>query len=124
MQTYYIDINPVAKPRMVHSDKWKKRPATNSYWAFKDELKLKCNLLGLYVLPPEIGSLTFIIPMPDSWSKKKKNEYLYKPHMQRPDLDNCLKSLGDCLCKEDSHIWKVREMKKIWGILGQIQITC
>ncbi len=26
----------VAKPRMTRSDKWKERPATSKYWAFKD----------------------------------------------------------------------------------------
>ena len=38
----YITLNivPVAKPRMTQSDKWKKRPATDKYWKFKDDLKM------------------------------------------------------------------------------------
>ena len=38
----YITLNiiPVAKPRMTQSDKWKKRPATEKYWKYKDSFIL------------------------------------------------------------------------------------
>jgi Holliday junction resolvase RusA-like endonuclease len=121
---YVFDIAPVSKPRMVRSDKWKKRPATDSYWAFKDELKLKANLAGLHTLPSEINYISFIVPMPASWSEKKKKQYDGMPHEQRPDLDNFLKGLQDCLCSEDSHIWKISNLLKIWGREGKLIIDC
>jgi Holliday junction resolvase RusA-like endonuclease len=124
MKTYTFDIAPVSKPRMVRSDKWKKRTITDSYWAFKAELKLNANLQGLKTLPSEIFAVTFIVQMPDSWSETKKKEYDYMPHRQRPDLDNFLKGLQDCLCTEDSHIWKISNLIKIWGRQGQLIITC
>ena len=124
MKTYTFGINPVSKPRMVRSDKWKKRDVTDNYWAFKTELKLNANLQGLKTLPSEIESLLFIVPMPDSWSEKKKKEHDGMPHIQRPDLDNFLKGIQDCLCSEDSHIWKISNLSKIWGRQGQIIITC
>ena len=36
-----INIQPVAKPRMTRSDRWKKRPVVLKYWQFKDALKEK-----------------------------------------------------------------------------------
>jgi len=123
MRTFEFNIKPVSKPRMVRSDKWKKRTITDSYWAFKDELKLNANLQGLSVLPEEISTITFIVPMPESWSEKQKKAYFGLPHCQRPDLDNFLKGLQDCLCAEDSHIWHIGDMKKIWGREGKIIIT-
>jgi Holliday junction resolvase RusA-like endonuclease len=124
MKTYTFGINPTSKPRMVRSDKWKKRAVTDSYWAFKDELKLRANLMGLKTLPSEIGSITFIVPMPDSWSEKKKKEFDEQAHKQRPDLDNFLKGLQDCLCSEDSHIWRIDNLCKLWGREGKLIITC
>jgi len=122
MRSFIFEIDPVAKPRMVRSDKWKKRPVTDHYWAFKDLLRLQANKYGLKTLPESIEYLIFVIPMPESWSQKKKVAYEGKPHKQRPDLDNCLKSLQDCLCNEDSHIWQIRDLSKIWGYTGKILI--
>jgi len=122
MKTYRININPVSKPRMVHSDKWKKRPATSKYWGFKDELIAKCNVAGLNDLPTHIESIDFYIPMPESWSNKKKDEMNNKDHEQKPDLDNLLKSLQDCLCKSDQHISFIGRLSKSWAYMGLIEI--
>jgi Holliday junction resolvase RusA-like endonuclease len=123
MRVFEFNINPVSKPRMVRSDKWKTRTITDSYWAFKDELKLNANKQGLSTLPEAIMGITFIVPMPESWSKTKKTTHEGKPHRQRPDLDNFLKGLQDCLCKEDSHIWYIGNLRKVWGTEGKIIIT-
>lgn len=122
IHNYRLDLSPVAKPRMVRSDKWKSRAITNHYWAFKDELKLKANLTGLKELPSEIENIHFTIPMPESWSKKKKEEMNGKPHLQTPDLDNLIKALQDCLCSQDKHIWKIGLIQKVWGEEGEIFI--
>lgn len=109
------DITPYAKPRMVSSDRWKKRPAVLKYWAYKAE----CIAKGIE--PRDEQSIIFLMPMPKSWSNKKKERMQGQPHRQRPDLDNLLKGLWDIL-PEDSHIASVTACKK-WAHKGQIIIT-
>lgn len=110
------DITPLGKPRQTNRDRWAKRPAVLRYRAFKDEVRLRGVAL------PESGCrITFIIPMPDSWSKKKRAEHVGRPHQQKPDLDNLMKSLMDAIFEEDSAVWDAR-ITKIWGEKGQIQI--
>jgi Holliday junction resolvase RusA-like endonuclease len=112
-----IKIIPVAKPRMTRSDKWKVRPATSKYWAFKDELVMKCNLAGIKI-DYQIN-VVFIMPMPESWSNKRKFTMEGMPHFQKPDCDNLIKSVGDCLLKDDSKVWKI-SAEKYWGTEGKI----
>ena len=82
------DITPMGKPRMTRADKWKKRPEVLRYRAFCDEVRLQ----GVDL--PESGShVTFILPMPASWSKKKRAELNGKPHQAKPDFDNMMKAL-------------------------------
>lgn len=112
-----IPIIPCAKPRMTAGDRWKKRPIVEKYWKFKDELRFLC---PCFVLPGSF-QVEFTFPMPSSWSQKKRDEHEGQPHQSRPDLDNLLKALNDCLMDEDSHIWDVRATK-IWGQEGSIII--
>lgn len=117
MKTQVLDINPVPKCRMTQRDKrLPKRPCVARYHAFKDQIRLNC------VEIPESGShITFCIPMPKSWPKKKKAEMLSKPHQNRPDADNLLKSILDAVHLEDCHIWDIR-VSKIWSSEGRIII--
>lgn len=107
----------MAKPRMVRGDKWKKRPSVMRYWAFKDEVRLK-----KVFLPVCNYHITFIIPMAESWSDKKKIKMNGQPHQQKPDKDNLEKALMDAVHDDDAKIWDGR-VTKIWGIVGQIKIT-
>jgi len=109
-------IKPNTKPRMTQSDKWKKRPATTRYWAFKDEVRR----LGIKV--PASGShIIFHIPMPHYWAKKKKAEYDGQPHQSTPDKDNLEKALLDAIYDKDEHIWDSR-VSKLWAYEGAIEI--
>lgn len=65
--------------------------------------------------------IIFIIPMPKSWSQKKRDLMNGQPHQQKPDIDNLTKSLLDALFDDDSHIWDIRT-SKVWGEMGQIII--
>jgi len=116
----YITLNivPVAKPRMTQSDKWKKRPATDKYWLFKKELKILCHLCRW--TPRDDLDVKFVIPMPTSWSEKKRKLMDGKPHQQRPDLDNLVKAFKDALLEEDSHVHTYNNMSKVWGRSGAI----
>lgn len=72
---------------------------------------------------PEAGShITFILPMPTSWSKKKRAVMNGQAHQQKPDVDNMIKALMDALYVDDAHIWDLR-VTKLWGESGQILIS-
>ena len=110
------DILPVPKPRMTKADAWKKREAVQRYWNFKAH----CKLIDLK-LPEGSFHVHFVLPMPDSWSKKKRTGSLLMPHKQKPDIDNLLKALLDALFEDDSHINDCRA-SKWWGEEGCIII--
>ncbi len=63
-------INPVGKPRMTRRDKWKQRPPVMRYRMFCDEARLH----GIQ-LPENGAHVTFVLPMPKTWSKKKTRSY-------------------------------------------------
>lgn len=111
------NITPVPKPRMTQGDRWSKRKPVLNYFAFKSECKLK----GVTI--PECNyHVIFVIPMPKSWSNKKRAEMKGKPHQQRPDKDNLEKGLLDAIFDEDCRVWDGRATK-IWGETGQIIIN-
>lgn len=111
------NINPMGKPRMTRADKWKKRPEVLRYRAFCDHVRL----LGV-VLPEAGAHVTFILPMPPSWSKKKRLQHDGQSHQAKPDCDNMLKALMDAIYVDDAHVWDCR-VTKIWGETGQIIIS-
>ena len=125
VEEFTFDITPCPKPRMTQSDKWKvgdkKRPSVAKYHDFRDQIKAKIKYYGndLQFEEFEIG---FYIPMPKSWSERKKQSMLGKPHQQRPDLDNYLKAWKDSVFEEDSVVWKVYAYKR-WAIgAGHIRV--
>lgn len=115
MKTVIIPVTPVAAPRMTQSDKWKKRPCVLKYRAACDIIRLHMKEL------PEAFSITFYLPMPASWSDKKKREMDGKPHKQKIDLDNAVKGFCDAFQKDDSHVHTVT-MSKVWACEGSIKV--
>lgn len=116
---YRFEISPVAKPRMTVSDKWKHRAVVERYFAYRDRIRYESRLKGLEGLPDSIDSIVFALPMPTSWSQKKKDLMRGKPHQQTPDLSNILKGLED-VWQEDKHIHSIRNLQKIWDDSGSI----
>ena len=109
-------ILPIPKPRMTQRDRWKKRDCVERYHAFKDECrkhKVTVNLSGDHV--------TFILPMPKSWSEKKQANMDGKPHQLKPDIDNLTKALFDAVLEQDCGVWDHRATK-LWGREGKIII--
>ena len=82
---FQFEVDPIGKPRMTQSDRWKKRPATDRYWELKSKLKL---IAGIYkfVMPDSGYHMIFYIAMPKSWSAKKKEQFDGKPHQSKPDM--------------------------------------
>jgi len=114
-----LDIKPVPKPRQTKADKWQKRPSVLRYRAFADELRLKLDRDFDF----NGAGIEFIVPMPKSWSKKKKAEKDRMPHTATPDLDNLLKALLDAHMGDDAGIHTLRTVAKTWGYHGAIVIT-
>lgn len=117
-----IPIAPVPKPRMTQRDRWtdtekrKGRPAVLRYFDFKDDLRKE--ITG--DLDPRFD-IVFVIPMPPSWSKKKKADMVGRPHQVKPDVDNYLKSFMDAICKDDSYVYDAHP-RKFWGYEGRIDL--
>jgi len=64
-------------------------------------------------MPPVGTSITFVIPVPPSWSKKKKKLYHGRFHQSKPDIDNLQKAFLDSLMMEDKQIAHL-EVQKRW----------
>lgn len=109
-------ITPVPAPRQVRKDKWNPSPMVLRYRAFRDEVRLR------QVTIPDAGAwVVFTLPMPPSWSKKKRAEMDGAPHQQTPDVDNLLKATLDSVFENDAHIWDIRATK-FWGVTGSIEV--
>lgn len=114
---YTIPVVPAAKPRMTRSDSWKKRECVVKYWEFKDSIREHLPDPTL----PVPGIARFFVPMPKSWSKKKKAAMLHQPKLTVPDVDNYVKALLDAVYDNDSEVWDFRGVK-LWSNTGYIEI--
>lgn len=111
------EITPIGKPRMTRNGLWDKR--ARAYYQYKQALHL---LFPGYELP-EVLEISFVLPMPKSWSGKKKRQMFGQPHQSKPDIDNLVKGFTDALAtreKGDQHIHTIRADKK-WGESGYIR---
>lgn len=65
-----------------------------------------------FELSPAGMSITFYIPCPKSWSKKKKAAHHGSLHQSRPDIDNLAKAFFDSLVFEDKFVANVTLTKR------------
>lgn len=107
---FTIPGNPIGKPRMVHSDKWAKRPAVLRWIAWKDAARP--HVPALPVKPYSLDIVAYF-ERPASWGKKKRLFASNMPHRQKPDFDNVSKLVSDFLFSDDSIIWK-SAIEKRW----------
>ena len=115
VRTFSVSGDPMGKPRMTQRDKWAKRPCVLRYRAFKD----KCRL---HRVPVVSGcTVIFYLPMPESWSERKRTKMLGLPHRQKPDLDNLIKGLWDARVKKDEALDSVHAEKR-WSSVGAIEV--
>ena len=117
---YVFEVNPVAKPRMTQRDKWASRPCVVKYWAFKDEMLLAA--IDMMFKLPDQFLITYNIPFPKSYSKKKRAELVGTPHKMKPDIDNLNKAILDTFMVEDSSVWS-NWPRKFWSENPSIVIT-
>ena len=115
-----FSVKPLAKPRMTQRDKWACRPCVVRYWEFKDELTALADEFK-FTLPDQF-LITYNIPFPKSYSKKKKDSLRGKPHKMKPDIDNLTKAILDVFMTEDSSVWSYWS-RKFWADEPSIVIT-
>lgn len=95
-------------------------PAAKRYFAWKDDLRMLALAEGYELEEPL--SLTFVLPVPKSCTKKERERRLGNPHRTTPDLDNMIKAFKDALSDNDAGIAEYGTMRKIWGESGAIII--
>ena len=113
-----ISIVPMGAVRQTRADAWRKRDCVLRYRAYRDELRRKAR--G-FVVPECDYHLHFFLPIPESWSAKKKLASEGQPHQSKPDKDNLEKAFLDALLEEDSRIWDGRVTKR-WSAKPRIEI--
>lgn len=107
--------------RMTKSDRWKtdpkhpdplkrQREVVARYFEFKRTLFHQAKSIG-FILPPRL-EVVFLVPMPSSWSEKKKQRMNRMPVQTRPDIDNYVKAFMDSLAVEDGFVWKTDAEKR------------
>lgn len=61
-----------------------------------------------------------------SWSRKKRDAHLHRPHTQKPDLDNIQKAILDGLNRiafaDDGQVAEII-CRKVWGVTEQTVVT-
>lgn len=92
------------------------------YWDYKRALKALADEQN-FVMPQEGSWWKFFIPMPKSWSKKKRNEKCFTLMQEKPDVDNFSKAAFDSLMGEDKAISDFRATKFYYDGSGHLEIT-
>lgn len=117
-----IPGEPPGKPRMTQSDRWRKRPATDRYWAWANAVKAATH----GCIPPAetvIGLhwTAYFVP-PKSWSKKKRMAAIGKLHRKKPDSSNILKGIEDTLWPEADEALADGSYKKRWDWHARLEV--
>jgi len=127
---YLFDVIPIGAPRMTQSDRWKtdpnhsdpnrrQRKTVTQYWYSKNRLIEQCEKMGFKL--GKYFEAVYFIPMPDSWSEKKKDKMNGFPHESTPDSDNVTKFFKDSVKKNDSDVW-LEKVEKRWAYCGSILV--
>ena len=127
----FVPITPVAQPRQristIGGHARSYLPKKHPVHRYKLALQHAAREAGI---EPGNGPLTvglvFYLPMPASWSKRKRASMLHSPHCQKPDLDNLAKAVLDGLqpiIGDDCRVWQFGVLRKLWAEHGGIGIT-
>lgn len=65
-----------------------------------------------FIMPESNSWVQFYVPVPRSWTKKKKDAHHMEPHQSKPDNDNLIKAMKDAIMKEDKKVWDYRITKR------------
>ena len=107
------DITPVTKPRQTKQDKWKKRPCVEKYREYADKVR------DLGITLDQAGDrIIFVLPMPKSWSQKKRNEMRKKLYDAQDEVDNRKEELIQRVEAQLKQKTSLKELFKIcWKVI-------
>ncbi len=126
----FVPITPVPQPRQrISTIGGRARsylPKKHPVHGYKLALQHAVREAGIYLGEgPLTFGLVFHLPMPASWSKKKRAALLDSPHCQKPDLDNLAKAVLDAMLPvigDDCRVWQFGVLRKVWAEHGGIGI--
>lgn len=122
-----LKVEPMGAVRMTGRGKFVK-PNAQRYlayknflqWQVKQQLKDRCILSGALAV-----DIWFTMPIPQSWSKRKKSAVIGEYHVKKPDADNLVKGVFDSLNKiaweDDNQVAKLTAVK-VYGESPGIEI--
>ena len=127
---FLFDLIPIGAVRMTQSDKWKLNPnhrdpakrqreVVTRYFDFKDKIKAQTKEMEFKL--SGVLEIVFLVPMPFTWSEKKKKLLNKTAVLTRPDIDNYVKSFMDALESEDGFVWKIIAEKR-YAFKGSILV--
>ena len=108
---YLFDVVPMGAVRMTQSDRWKTNPrhvdpnkrqreVVTQYFEYKNKVLEQAREMKFEL--PEVLEIVFCVPMPFTWSEKKKVRNNKLPVKKRPDIDNYVKAFMDAMSNEDA----------------------
>lgn len=120
--SFTIKGDPMGAPRQTRRDTWRPRACVLRYRAWKDDARA-ASPANLPTSPVSVSIIAYL-PIPDSWSARKKADMGGKLHQSKPDWDNIAKGVCDALWEQDSCI-AIGSTTKRWddGKGPRIEIT-
>jgi len=109
---------PASRPRVSRYGTY----YSKTYETFKTTLKMLFKTKFNREFRGGEMNITFLMEMPKSWGKKKRDEMCDQYHTQKPDIDNLIKAVLDGLLEDDSIIYKI-SAEKVWSERGKIVIS-
>lgn len=122
-----IPVKPMGAVRMTSRGKWVSESAKR-YLSYKEQIQweVKKQLRTNEIITGPIDvKMIFFMPIPKSWSKKKKDQAVGEFHTKKPDADNLVKGVFDSLnklvWKDDNQVCKILA-KKIYATEPRIHL--
>ncbi len=86
-----------SKPNYVRTKRY-----LDKYFTYKDDLRAYGEKIG-FIMPQDAFFMWFFMPMPKTWTKKKKVAMAFKLHKNKKDTDNLSKAIKDALAPRKSN---------------------
>lgn len=86
-----------SRPNYVRTKKYLEK-----YLNYKDNLRNYGQKVG-FIMPQDAFFMWFFMPMPKTWTKKKKTTMAFKLHKNKKDTDNLSKAIKDALAPRKSN---------------------
>jgi Holliday junction resolvase RusA-like endonuclease len=122
-----IPVEPMGAVRMTQKGKFKNLRAQR-YLSYKSHLQWQAKQQGkgkFFPSGPLEVFIWFTMPIPDSYSKKKKSALIGEYHAKKTDTDNLVKGVFDSLNKilwqDDNQVSKVTAIK-VYGEIPGIEV--